>query len=235
MTALATVIVYLSVDCCVAHAQPVPPGCPGRWVTGDGGMMCRCADGSFAKMVRTQIICGPGQQQTKSQLPPLQRCLDYYIRTKGPFAPEGHSTPCLSTNGGPNPKHCVKSKSDWTMMCRFAIAQKNYFFDRDNVKTVNRENVRTVNRDNVRTVNRENAVICIKPVFTEEHRLRATIDGTPQKTDQVAAAINYLHERYCREIEGQLTADQNQFVGDNCYQYSGVFRGERVFWGACLE
>jgi invasion protein IalB len=51
---------------------------------------------------------------------------------------------------------------------------------------------KTANQENV------NTVICIKPVFTEEHRLRATIDGTPQKTDQVAAAINYLHERYCR-------------------------------------
>jgi len=88
---------------------------------------------------------------------------------------------------------------------------------------------KTANRENV------NTVICIKPVFTEERRLRGTIDGNPQTTDQVAVKINYLHARYCRQIEGRLSPDQTQFVGDNCYQYSGVFRGERVFWGSCLE
>jgi hypothetical protein len=35
----------------------------------------------------------------------------------GPFVPEGHSN------------KVVKSKSDMTAMCQFAIAQKNYYWD----------------------------------------------------------------------------------------------------------
>jgi len=45
----------------------LPPGCPGRWVSGGGGMMCQCPDGSFAKMVGTQIICSSTQQQPRAQ------------------------------------------------------------------------------------------------------------------------------------------------------------------------
>lgn len=78
-------------------------------------------------------------------------------------------------------------------------------------------------------------VICVHPVFTEEYKLRQTIDGSPQRTDYVAAAINYLRLKYCREIEGLVTADHETHIGDNCYQRSGFFRGERVFWGECLE
>jgi hypothetical protein len=68
----------------------------------------------------------PGQEASKR--PPLQRCLAFYERRHGRFVPEGQSTPCLSTDGGPNPS-CVKSKSDWMAMCNFAIARRNYFFD----------------------------------------------------------------------------------------------------------
>lgn len=60
---------------------------------------------------------------------PLQRCIAFYLRRFGSFAPEGQSTPCLATDGGPNPKRCRKSRSDWTIMCQMAIAQRNYFFD----------------------------------------------------------------------------------------------------------
>jgi hypothetical protein len=79
--------------------------------------------------------------------------------------------------------------------------------------------------------------ICTKPVFTEIRRLSVTIDGTPAKTKEVADAINYLNATYCREIEteGRLTSDQASNVGDNCWQYSGIFRGERVYWGQCSE
>src|SRR5262249_47731812 len=64
-----------------------------------------------------------------SKRAPLERCLAFYVRRWGRFAPEGQSTPCLSTGGGPNPTSCVKSKSDWTSMCKFSIARRNYFFD----------------------------------------------------------------------------------------------------------
>ena len=47
-------IVFLRTD---AHAQFLPSGCPGTWVQGGGGMMCRCPDGSYANMIGDQIVC----------------------------------------------------------------------------------------------------------------------------------------------------------------------------------
>jgi len=61
------------------------------------------------------------------------------------------------------------------------------------------------------------------------------MDGTQKKTDEVADAINYLRAKYCREIEGNPVSEQEAHLSDNCYQYTGIFRGERVYWGACLE
>jgi hypothetical protein len=52
---------------------------------------------------------------------------------------------------------------------------------------------------------------------------------------QTQAAINYWRRKYCRDTEDKLAADEETQVGDNCYQYSSLFRGERVYWGACLE
>jgi hypothetical protein len=63
-------------------------------------------------------------------------------------------------------------------------------------------------------------LICMHPVFTEEYKLRATIDGSPSRTDYVAAAINYLRVKYCRQIDGnaiqELNSDQDTHIGDNC-------------------
>ena len=72
LIAFVAVVTYLVVGNGLAPAQFVPPGCPGSWVRGVGGMTCQCPDGSFAKMVGSQIICGSGQQQPgpQSQIPP---------------------------------------------------------------------------------------------------------------------------------------------------------------------
>jgi hypothetical protein len=78
-------------------------------------------------------------------------------------------------------------------------------------------------------------LICTQPVFAEEYKLRASIDGTPARTAYVTQAINYLRTKYCREIEGHLNSDQESHIGDNCFQSSGLFRGERVYWGQCSE
>jgi hypothetical protein len=47
----------------------------------------------------------------------LERCLADYVRRNGPFVPEGHST------------KVVKSKSDMTAMCKFAIERSNFYWD----------------------------------------------------------------------------------------------------------
>jgi hypothetical protein len=49
-----------------AQAQFLPSGCPGQWVQGGGGMMCQCADGSYASMVGNQIVCNSHQSQRQN-------------------------------------------------------------------------------------------------------------------------------------------------------------------------
>lgn len=78
-------------------------------------------------------------------------------------------------------------------------------------------------------------LICTRPVFTEERRLLSTVDGSQERTDYVAAAIAYLYQRYCRDIQETVSSDEQVNVGDNCTQYAGMFRGEKVYWGQCHE
>lgn len=79
-------------------------------------------------------------------------------------------------------------------------------------------------------------LICTEPVFTEERRLRATINGDPAVTRQVAAAVNYLRARYCREITGPPPdMVQSTLIGDNCSQESGYYLGDLVYWGSCAD
>jgi hypothetical protein len=74
---------------------------------------------------------------------------------------------------------------------------------------------------------------CIHPVFTEERRLLHTLDGRQNRTQEVIQAIMYLRKKYCVFVQGQLTQDQEIPLEDNCKQYSGILRGERVYWGDC--
>lgn len=84
----------------------------------------------------------------------------------------------------------------------------------------------------------EAKLLCTQPVFKEELRLRGTLDGSRAQTEKVAAAINYLHEKYCRETTDWPEADLTQDVGNTggaCNIFSGMLRGERVYWGYCAE
>jgi hypothetical protein len=75
--------------------------------------------------------CGDPVKQTKpSDTRPqltdeqhLERCLSDYRQRQGGFAPEGHSTSCM------NGRTCVKSLSDATAMCKWAIERKNFYWD----------------------------------------------------------------------------------------------------------
>ena len=85
-----------------------------------------------------------------------------------------------------------------------------------------------------------NVTICVNPVFAEESKLRAQIDGTPATTERVASAINYLRAKYCREVPAQefpvrSVSNNGEHVWDNCFQRTGQFRGERVFFVQCHE
>ena len=85
---------------------------------------------------------------------------------------------------------------------------------------------------------KERQVICTKPVFKEEFRLKQTLDGTPEKTKSVTEAINYLNSQYCRTTYDDFPdSDESEPVEgvEMCRQYSGLFRGERVYWGLCHE
>jgi hypothetical protein len=98
-------------------------------------------------------------------------------------------------------------------------------------------------------------LICIHPVFAEEKRLENTLtvlcagsgDTRPgclhmnvrdaqTAGHNIAEQVKYLRDKYCRRTDDTLTADQKAAIPDtNCFQYSGIFRGERVYWGKCLE
>jgi len=84
-------------------------------------------------------------------------------------------------------------------------------------------------------VEQQKTVICIRPTFAQEMKLRATIDGSSERTKEVADALIYIRDRFCRTTTEKMVSDTETHVGDNCYQYSGLFRGERVYWGQCLE
>ncbi len=86
---------------------------------------------------------------------------------------------------------------------------------------------------------KERVVICTKPIFKEEHRLRETLDGTPSRTNQVAEVIEYLRGKYCRSIEAETFSSEisgetkAEAINEVCEQLSGQFRGETVHWSAC--
>jgi uncharacterized caspase-like protein len=77
----------------------------------------------------------PGKKNQKAQGgSPLQRCIAWYQRHIGSFEPEGQSTSCVRADGiisSPSKEGCRKSRSDWTQMCQFTIANTRgrYFFD----------------------------------------------------------------------------------------------------------
>lgn len=78
-------------------------------------------------------------------------------------------------------------------------------------------------------------LICLYPVFAEERTLREKIDGNRSTTEWVGQAINYLHAKYCREVDETPEQDDSTQLAETCFQYSGMFRGERVYWGGCFE
>ena len=53
----------------------------------------------------------------------IERCVSDYARKQGGFAAEGRSTSCM------NGRKCVKSRSDAIANCKFAVSQKNYYWD----------------------------------------------------------------------------------------------------------
>lgn len=78
-------------------------------------------------------------------------------------------------------------------------------------------------------------LICVRPLFEIERELRDKINGSSVRTREVADAINYLHTEFCRVTEDELAEGNRQIISDNCYQVSGEYRGETVYWGECLD
>lgn len=78
-------------------------------------------------------------------------------------------------------------------------------------------------------------LICVNPVFTEEQRLKREAASTPTKASETEEAVRYLHQKYCREVNAgaELQLSQKVALGGGCFQYSGQYRGEKVYWGAC--
>lgn len=74
--------------------------------------------------------------------------------------------------------------------------------------------------------------VCIRRIFPEEERLMSTIDGSEQRTNEVVQAITYLRAKFCRNVQSQfLKVDYQVARGERCGEYSGLYLGERVYWG----
>jgi uncharacterized protein len=80
-------------------------------------------------------------------------------------------------------------------------------------------------------------IVCVRPIFEQEMQLRTKIDGTPKRTQDVAEAIVYLRNEFCRSTTELMTPDQVVPIANaqNCYQNTALLRGERVYWGFCYE
>jgi hypothetical protein len=78
-------------------------------------------------------------------------------------------------------------------------------------------------------------LICLRPVFMEETRLRGELDGNRSTTIRIAQAMNHLRAKYCRLVAEVPKEQGSVHVRDNCFQNTGVYRGERVFWSVCQE
>jgi hypothetical protein len=76
-------------------------------------------------------------------------------------------------------------------------------------------------------------LICLHPTFAEEVLLLGQIDGDRSTTDRIAQAIINLRAKYCRLVHEVPKSDAEAEIKKNCFQYTGMFRGERVYWGAC--
>lgn len=83
--------------------------------------------------------------------------------------------------------------------------------------------------------NASSVVICIRPVFEQELELRKQIDGSQEKAERIAKAIVYLRNEFCRSISDTPESASSSQIAENCFQYSGTYRGEKVYWGQCHE
>lgn len=77
-------------------------------------------------------------------------------------------------------------------------------------------------------------LICSQPLVEVELALKAKIDGTRKKTIEIADALNFLHRKFCRVTLESLEEATREQKSDTCYQMSGNYRGETVYWGECF-
>ena len=62
-----TVILLGSILWQPAKAQFGGLNCPGRWVSGGGGQMCLCPNGTFANYIGGRVVCSGGGQRRRTR------------------------------------------------------------------------------------------------------------------------------------------------------------------------
>ena len=75
--------------------------------------------------------------------------------------------------------------------------------------------------------------ICTKPIFDEVARLKTSIDGTASRTNYATHAAEYLMGSYCRKVLASISPDGVKTTSDSCSEFTGIYLGERVYWGTC--
>jgi hypothetical protein len=83
------------------------------------------------------------------------------------------------------------------------------------------------------------ATICSRAQFAKEMEYRSILFGvkraTPQEAAQAGKDYDEILARYCRKVRSLPREQTREHIGDNCYQLSGIYGEERVYWGQCLE
>jgi hypothetical protein len=78
--------------------------------------------------------------------------------------------------------------------------------------------------------------ICSQPLFAKEMEARGAIYGRDyEKAIEGAKWLNETKPKFCRRIKGRLHHDSDTHVSGNCFQYTGIYEGRRVYWGECGE
>jgi hypothetical protein len=75
-------------------------------------------------------------------------------------------------------------------------------------------------------------MICDRPLFRILQRLKQSHDGSAEKGQEITATLGYVHMTYCRTTDEEVTANDSTALGD-CTQFTGMHRGQRVYWEVC--
>lgn len=79
-------------------------------------------------------------------------------------------------------------------------------------------------------------VVCTVPVPTAAVNLMDLARRRPSIAHAAESNVRFLLRKYCRELDGDsvLQTDNSTPINENCWQFTGMLNGDRVYWASCL-